>query len=173
MEEIDGNYKDIFYFYQNCWLSRWKTLKRVWDPRQGSAFYMESEGKQHGFSNTQWLSKLVFLVDVTEKKLTIWMRHCKQGCRVGVAKSRGFLGGVGFLTTLEVGFFQPTPEVQLNHLLHRTSNLGILTRTCWNGRTSFETFNETENSCCAPRFPLIGTGICYKIDDSQTSFTLY
>jgi len=40
---------------------------------------MDSEGKQHEFSNAQWLSKLVFLVDITEK-FTIWMCHCKQ-CR--------------------------------------------------------------------------------------------
>ena len=39
------------------------------------------------------------------------------------------LGGVGFLTTLGVGvgFFcrTPTPEVQLDHFLHHTPNLGI------------------------------------------------
>jgi len=28
---------------------------------------MDSEGKQHEFSNAQWLSKLVFLLDITEK----------------------------------------------------------------------------------------------------------
>jgi len=48
------------------------------------------------------------------------------------------LGGVGFLRTLGVGFlrtlgvgvgfFCPTPEVQLNHFLQRTCKLGILTR---------------------------------------------
>jgi len=54
--------------------------------------------------------------------------------------------GVGFLRTLEVGFFHPTPtpEVQLNHLLHRTPKLGVLTRACGNGTTSFEIFIETE-----------------------------
>jgi len=45
--------------------------------------------------------------------------------------------------------------------------LGILTRVFWNGTISFETFIETENSCCVPRFPLIAS--CYKIVDSQTS----
>jgi len=39
-----------------------------------------------------------------------------------------------------------------------------------NGTISFETFIETMNSCCVPRFPLIAS--CYKIHDSQTSFTL-
>jgi len=29
--------------------------------------------------------------------------------------------------------------------------------SCWNGTISFETFVETEISCCAPRFPLILT----------------
>jgi len=33
-----------------------------------------------------------------------------------------------------------------------------------------ETFIETENYSCAPRFPLIAS--CYKFVDSQTSFTL-
>jgi len=41
-----------------------------------------------------------------------------QGC--GVARSRNFFGGVGFLRTLEVRFFYPALEVQLNHFLHRT-----------------------------------------------------
>jgi len=40
------------------------------------------------------------------------------------------LVGAGFLRTLEVGFFHLTPEVQLNHLLHRNPKLGILTRAC-------------------------------------------
>jgi len=34
---------------------------------------------------------------------------------------------------------------------------------------SFETFVETDNSWCVPRFPLIVS--CYKTVDSQTSFT--
>jgi len=53
-----------------------------------------------------------------------------QGCRVGVARSRRFLSGVGFLRTLGVGveFFYPTVEVQLNHFLHHTPKLRILTR---------------------------------------------
>jgi len=46
-----------------------------------------------------------------------------QGCAVGVVRSRRFLGGVGFLTTLGVGagvgFFCPTPDVRLDHFLHR------------------------------------------------------
>jgi len=35
--------------------------------------------------------------------------------------------GVGFLTTLGVGFgyFCPTPDVQLDHFLHHTLKLGI------------------------------------------------
>jgi len=92
------------------------------------------------------------------------------GCGVGVgdAGSRRFLGavGVGFLRTLEVGvgvgvgFFYPTPtlEVQLNHFVHRIPKLGIPTRACWNGAISFQTFIEAAS--------------CYKIVDSQTSFTL-
>jgi len=55
-----------------------------------------------------------------------------QGCGVRVAKSRRFLGGVGFLTSLTVGvgFFYLTPEVQLNHFIHCAPKLGNLTRAC-------------------------------------------
>jgi len=38
-----------------------------------------------------------------------------QGVGAGVVRSRRFSGGVGFLTTLGVGFFCPTPDVQLDH----------------------------------------------------------
>jgi len=35
------------------------------------------------------------------------------------------LGGVGFLTTLGVGFFCPTPDANLDNFLHHTPKLGI------------------------------------------------
>jgi len=70
-----------------------------------------------------------------------------------VAESGRFLGGVGFLTTLGVGFFCPTPDAQLDHFLHHTPKLGIPVEMV----QSFETFVEIEISCCAPRFPLILT----------------
>jgi len=58
----------------------------------------------------------------------------RQGCGVGVAKSRSFLGGVAdrFLrgTARGVGFHYPTPGVQLNYFLHRAPKLGALTRAC-------------------------------------------
>ena len=55
--------------------------------------------------------------------------HQDCGAGVGVVRSRRFLGGVGvgFLKTLGVGvgFFCPTPDVQLDNLLHHTPKLGI------------------------------------------------
>jgi len=33
------------------------------------------------------------------------------------------LGGIGFLRSLGVGFFYPTPEDQLNYFTHRTPKL--------------------------------------------------
>jgi len=56
---------------------------------------------------------------------------------VGVTRSRRFLGGVGFLRKLgigvgvEVGFFCPTPtlEVQMGSLLHHTPQLRIPAET--------------------------------------------
>ena len=44
--------------------------------------------------------------------------------------------------------------------------------SCWNGTLSFETFIETENSCCVPRFPLIASCFADSHSHSQTSFTL-
>jgi len=85
-------------------------------------------------------------------------------------RSRRFSGGVGIRRTLRVGIVYPIAEVQSNYFLHCTPKLEILTRACWNGTISYETFIETENSCCAQRFPLIDSR--YKIVDSQASFTL-
>ena len=57
-------------------------------------------------------------------------------------------GGVGFLTTLGVGvgFFCPTPDVQLDHFLHHTPELGI--------PVEMAQFLLEQISCSAPRFPL-------------------
>jgi len=63
---------------------------------------------QHEFSNAQWVSKLAFMVNIIEK-FNYLNASLQAGCGVGV----------GFLRT-EVGFFHPTPEVQLNCLLYRT-----------------------------------------------------
>jgi len=46
-----------------------------------------------------------------------------------------------------------TPEIQVNHFLHLTLNLRVLTRACWNGTIYF----ETENFFWASPFPLIAT----------------
>jgi len=54
---------------------------------------------------------------------------CGVGVGVGVVRSRRFLGGVGvgFLTTpgIGIGYFCPTPNLQLDHFLHHTLKLGI------------------------------------------------
>jgi len=47
----------------------------------------------------------------------------------------------------------PTPDVQLDHFLNHTLKLAIPAEML----ISFETFVETDISCCAPRFPLILT----------------
>ena len=78
------------------------------------------------------------------RNVTIWMCHCKQGCGVGRKESGAFgWSRCRILKNTRSRVFHPTPEVQLNHLLHRTPKLGILTRAYWNGATSSETFNET------------------------------
>jgi len=82
----------------------------------------------------------------------LYVLSTNQGVRV--ARSRMCLGGVvvGFLRTIRVGvgfcYLTPTPEVQLNYFLHRTPTFGIPTRDCWNFTISYETFIETEISCC-------------------------
>jgi len=68
-----------------------------------------------------------------------------QGC--GVIRSRRVLGGVG------VGFFCPTPDVQLDHFLHHTPKLGIPVEMV----QFLVKLLLKQISCCAPRFPLILT----------------
>jgi len=75
--------------------------------------------------------------------------YSKAGLR---SRYRRFLGGVGFLTALEVGdkflsgFGNPLESFFTSHLLVGNS--------CWNHTISFETFIETDNSCRIPGFPL-------------------
>jgi len=40
------------------------------------------------------------------------------------------MAGIGFLRTLRVRLFYPTPEVRLNYVLHGTPKLRILPRAC-------------------------------------------
>jgi len=68
-------------------------------------------------------------------------------------RSRRFLGGVGFVRTLEVGVGFFYPKWIIFYIAH------LFWNSYWN----------TE-SCCVPRFSLIVS--CYKIVDSQTSFIL-
>jgi len=67
----------------------------------------------------------IFMQNICLVVSMFFLHSLQQG--VGVAKSRRFLGGVGFLTTLGVGvgFFCPTPDVRLDHFLHHTPKLGI------------------------------------------------
>jgi len=53
-------------------------------------------------------------------------RRCTVSFRVSEREPE-FLGAVGFLTTwgVGIGFFCPTPTVQLDHFLHHTPKLGI------------------------------------------------
>ena len=64
----------------------------------------------------------------------------------------------------------PTPEVELNYFLDRTLKVRNPNLYLLRFYNIFRNFIERESSCCAPRFPLIAS--CYKIVDSQTSFTL-
>ena len=68
-------------------------------------------------------------------------------------RSRRFLDGVGFLTTLvvRVGFFCPTPDVQLDHFLQHIPKLGILDEMV----QFLLKLLLKQISCCALRFPLL------------------
>jgi len=116
----------------------------------------------------------------TPAKILLWLRHLFSfstrpfrslccvlllGCGVG-----GFWVESDTWEHQESDFFIGLQKSNWIILLYRAPKLGILTHACWHGTFSFETFIETENSCCAPRFPLIVS--CYKIADSQTSFML-
>ena len=112
-------------------------------------------------------SRLLFLSFSPSYRLTLSKsfrtnrKHCtEQGCRVGVAGNRMFLGGVGFPRTLGFGYFCPTPEIQLNNFLHRTLKLGIPDEMARFLKLSVE--------------HLLCTTICigwYLLQNCQTSFT--
>jgi len=93
----------------------------------------------------------------------IYCRNANSGLR-----SRRRFGGVGFLTTLGVGvgFFV---RFRKSNWITFTAHSSV-EDSCWIGRISYETFVETENSYCVPRFP--PSVSCYKILGHQTSFTL-
>jgi len=86
--------------------------------------------------SARWLLRRIFQSDIcirTTISKSGW-RTVKQiilrtNCFQSGFRSRRFLGGVGveFLTVLGVGvgFFCPTPDVQLGHFLHHTHKLGI------------------------------------------------
>jgi len=69
--------------------------------------------------------------DVISTGIQKYEFHQCCGAGVGVVRSRRFLGGVGFLTTLGVGvgvgFFCPTPiaDIQLDDCFNHTLKLGI------------------------------------------------
>ena len=86
------------------------------------------------------------------------------------SQCRRFSGGVGLLTTVGVdvegGFF-----VRLRKSIRSYFYITLLSwEFLLKWYTSFEIYVETENSCWVPLFPLIAS--CYKIVNSQTSFTL-
>jgi len=87
----------------------------------------------------------------------------------GVARNRRLFGGVRFLTTLGVGVGQNIRLRKSNWITFTShSKVG---NSCWIGTISYETFIETENSCCVSRLPV--SVRCYKILGRQPSFTLY
>jgi len=85
-------------------------------------------------------------------------------------RSRRFLSGVGFLTTLGGGVGVFLSDSDSGGPIGLVFYIALLSwESWWNGTISYETFAETENSCGVQQFPLSAS--CYKIVDSQTSFT--
>jgi len=114
--------------------------------------------------SARWLLRRIFQSDIcirTTISKSGW-RTVKQiilrtNCFQSGFRSRRFLGGVGveFLTVLGVGvgFFCPTPDVQLGHFLHHTHKLGISVEMA----EFLLKLLLKQISCCVPRFPLILT----------------
>ena len=68
------------------------------------------------------------------------------------------MGGVG------VGFFCPTPEVQLDHILHRTLKIGNPVEIV---QFLLKVLLK-QISCCAPRFPLILTAKFHSLEVKES-----
>ena len=78
------------------------------------------------------------LLPVGRLQGTQWTHGLAKGLR-----SHRFLDEVGFFL-----FDSDSGNPVESFFLHRIPNLGTLTRACWNEAISFETFIETDNSCC-------------------------
>jgi len=126
-----------------CCSSTFQTFQENWDGRDFFSTTSKSEGSGFGVSfrgvkgfvilalyslwsvtsGLQWVILICSAPWVT--RLYIRSDCCvgHRGCGVGIVRSRRFLGGAVFLTTL--GFFCPTPDAQSDHFLHHTSKLGI------------------------------------------------
>ena len=137
-------------------------------PQRGMTGYKRSKGRNcmHQKRKGTTVLKERRVVRTHSKNYTKWgipplptLNTQQQGCGVeaAVVRSRRFLDGVGFLTTLGfgVGFFSDyDSRCPVGSFLTSHSKIG---NSCWNGTISFETFVETVISCCFPQFPLIWT----------------
>ena len=66
LRSMDADIEDITYYTEVRWLSRGKTLKRVFELKD--AMQASKEGKGHPiaeFNNPEWIQDFAFLLDVT------------------------------------------------------------------------------------------------------------
>ena len=125
--------------------------KKDW---RGKSCWLNPQGKRpRGRPRTTWSD---YISDLAWSPLGVEPAELPvdQGCKV--VRSWRFLDGVGFLTKLgvRVRFFCPDSGFSIGSFFTSHSWIG---NSSWNGTISFETFVETENSCCVPWFPLILT----------------
>ena len=109
----------------------------LWIISQIIHFFNVLEAKKQNHFTGSFAYHFHFTTNRASADHHVWNYFPAEGCgvSVGVPRCQRFLGGVGvrFLTALGVGvgvrvglFCQtPTPEVQLDHYPHHTSNLGI------------------------------------------------
>jgi len=92
-------------------------------------------------STKQWLSEVVYPAAAHKNAaLSSPQFYLSAGLRSrSLKESEGFgWSRIPKSTRVGVRFFDPT--IELNHFLHRTPKLGVLTRTCWNGAMLFKNF---------------------------------
>ncbi|GFG37019.1 hypothetical protein Cfor_05725 [Coptotermes formosanus] len=66
LHNLETEFRDVVYYSEVRWLSRGKTLKRMFDLKEGGQTFAEGKGKRVAeFNDDEWTCDFAFIVDIT------------------------------------------------------------------------------------------------------------
>jgi hypothetical protein len=66
LHNLETEFRDVVYYSEVRWLSRGKTLKRMFDLKEGGQTFAEGKGKRVAeFNDDEWMCDFAFIVDIT------------------------------------------------------------------------------------------------------------